>query len=249
MSNSYGIFASVYDLLTENVEYEKRVEYVDSIIKKFNGKKNGVLLDLACGTGTLSELFSQYGYDVIGIDNSPDMLSVAMNKKYESGKNIQYVCQDMRKLNLYGNVDITVCALDSLNHLKSFADVEKTFECVFKFTEPDGLFIFDMNTIYKHREVLGSNTFIYDTDDVYCIWQNSCEDNTVSIYLDFFIPDDDGLYERYSEDFTETAYPIEQITHSLENIGFELLAVYGDDSFDTVNDKTERAIFVVRKSD
>ncbi len=247
MNNSYGIFASVYDLLTENVEYDKRAAYINSIINKFGGKENGVLLDLACGTGSLSELFSAQGYDVIGIDNSPDMLSIAMNKKYESGNNIQYVCQDMREINLYGNVDITVCALDSLNHLKCFDDVKKVFQRVFRFTESGGLFIFDMNTVYKHREVLGNNTFIYDTDDVYCVWQNSCESDTVSIYLDFFMPDDDGLYERYSEDFTETAYPIEQIKKALTKTGFEILAVYGDDSFDAVTDTTERVIFTVRK--
>lgn len=248
MNNSYGIFASVYDLLTENVEYDKRAEYINSIIKKFSGKEKGVLLDLACGTGTLSELFSAQGYDVIGIDNSPDMLSIAMNKKYESGNNIQYVCQDMREIDLYGNVAITVCALDSLNHLKSFDDVKKVFQRVFKFTENGGLFIFDMNTVYKHREVLGNNTFVYDTDDVYCVWQNSCEGDTVSIYLDFFMPDDDGLYERYSEDFTETAYPVGQIKNALTETGFEILAVYGDDSFEDITDTTERVIFTVRKT-
>lgn len=248
MNNSYGIFASVYDLLTENVEYEKRAEYINSIIKKFGGKENGVLLDLACGTGTFSEIFSGLGYDVIGIDNSPDMLSIAMNKKYESGKNIQYVCQDMREIDLYGNVDITICALDSLNHLKNLSDVEKVFKKVYNFTETDGLFIFDMNTIYKHRKILADNTFVYDTDDVYCVWQNSCENDTVSIYLDFFIPSDDGLYERYSEDFTETAYPIEQVKQALLKTGFEILGTYGDDSFDDVTDTTERAVFAVRKN-
>ncbi len=247
MNDSYGVFASVYDLLTENVEYDKRATYINSIIEKYGGKKNGILLDLACGTGSLSELFSAQGYDVIGIDNSPDMLSVAMNKKYESGNNIQYVCQDMREIDLYGNVDITVCALDSLNHLKRFDDVKKVFQRIFKFTENGGLFIFDMNTVYKHREVLGNNTFVYETDDVYCVWQNSCEEDTVSIYLDFFMPDDDGLYERYSEDFTETAYPIETIKKALIETGFEILAVYGDDSFENVTDTTERAIFTVRK--
>lgn len=247
MNNSYGIFASVYDLLTENVEYKKRAEYINDIIKKFGGKENDVLLDLACGTGTLSEIFSEYGYDVIGIDNSPDMLSEAMNKKFSSGNNIQYVCQDMRKIELYGNVDITVCALDSLNHLQNFSDIKKVFERVYKFTEIDGLFIFDMNTIYKHRKILANNTFVYDTEDVYCVWQNSCKGDTVSIYLDFFIPDENGLYERYSEDFTETAYPIEQIKQALLNTGFEILGIYGDDSFDDVTDTTERAVFAVRK--
>lgn len=248
MNNSYGIFASVYDLLTENVEYEKRAKYIDNIIKKFGGKENGILLDLACGTGTLSEIFSGLGYDVIGIDNSPDMLSIAMNKKYQSEKNIQYVCQDMREIDLYGNVDITICALDSLNHLKNFADVKKVFERVYKFTEIAGLFIFDMNTIYKHQKILADNTFVYDTDDVYCVWQNSCEGDTVSIYLDFFMPQDDGSYERYSEDFTETAYPIEQVKQALLETGFEILGIYGDDSFDDVTDTTQRAVFAVRKN-
>lgn len=247
MNDSYGIFASVYDLLTENVEYEKRAVYFDSVIKKHGGKQNGVLLDLACGTGSLSEFFENLGYDVIGVDNSEDMLAAAMNKKYEKGSNVQYVCQDMRELELYGNVDVTVCALDSLNHLECFDDVKKVFEKVYKFTQPGGLFVFDMNSIYKHREILGDNVFVFDTDDVYCVWQNSCEENTVSIYLDFFMPDDDGKYERYCEDFTETAYPVGDVKQALEQTGFEILGIYDEDSFDDVKDDTERYVFAVRK--
>lgn len=247
MYNGYGVFASVYDLLTENVEYERRAKYFDSLIKKLGGKQNGVLLDLACGTGSLSELFDSLGYDVIGIDNSPEMLGVAMDKKFESGRDIRYVCQDMRKLELYGNADITVCALDSLNHLENLSDVKKVFERVFRFTEPGGLFIFDMNTQYKHREVLGNNTFVYDTDDVYCVWQNSCTDSTVSIYLDFFIPDENGHYERYSEDFTETAYPVDEIIQAITQTGFEPEGIYAEDSFDEVCETTERVVFAVRK--
>jgi len=247
MNNSYGIFASVYDLLTENVEYEKRAEYFDSVIKKHNGRQNGVLLDLACGTGSLSELFDRMGYDVIGIDNSEEMLSIAMNKKYQNGNNIQYVCQDMCNLELLGNVDITICALDSINHLKNFSEVKKTFEKVYKYTSPNGLFIFDVNTIYKHREILADNTFVFDTDDVYCVWQNSCEGNTVSIYLDFFIPDEDDCYERYCEDFTETAYPVEDIRQALINTGFEVVGIYDEDSFNDITDTTQRAVFAAIK--
>lgn len=249
MNNSYGIFAEFYDELTDNVDYRRRGEYFRSLIEKHGGKKNGVLLDLACGTGTLSEYFDSLGYDVIGVDNSPEMLSTAMNKKYESGSSVQYVCQDMRQLDLYGCADITICALDSLNHLKNIDDVRKTFEGVFRFTEKGGIFIFDMNTEYKHREALGSNTFVYETEDVYCVWQNSCENSTVSISLDFFVPDENGCYERYSEDFTETAYPVEAIAAALEDTGFEILGIYAGDSFEELKPDSMRMVFAVGRPD
>ena len=247
MNKSYGIFAEFYDRLTENVEYKKRAEYFDSVIKKHSGKENGILLDLACGTGSLSEEFDSLGYDVIGIDNSTEMLCVAMNKKYESHKNIQYVCQDMRKLELYGCVDITVCALDSLNHLESLSDIKLVFENVYKFTEPGGLFIFDMNTEYKHSKVLGNNTFVYDMDEVYCVWQNFCEDCSVLICLDFFVPDENGKYERYSEEFTENAFPINDVKNELENTGFEILGIYDEDSFEKIKENSQRVVFALRR--
>ncbi len=246
MNRSYGIFAEFYDSLTENVEYQKRGEYFNSIIERFGGKK-GVLLDLACGTGSLSEVFDSFGYDVIGIDNSADMLCIAMNKKIEKGNNIQYVCQDMRKLDLYGNIDVTICALDSLNHLDSLSDIEAVFDGVYRFTEPGGLFIFDMNTEYKHREILGNNTFVYDKEDVYCVWQNFYENGIVSIYLDFFVPDENGMFEKFSEEFNETAYPLDDIKKLIENKGFEILGIYDEDSFEPIKANTQRAVFAVRK--
>ncbi len=108
MNSSYGIFAEFYDTLTGNIDYRRRAEFFDSAVKRFGGKTQGLLLDLACGTGSLSEEFDELGYDVIAVDISPEMLGTAMNKKFESGRNIQYVCQDMRNLELYGNVDITI---------------------------------------------------------------------------------------------------------------------------------------------
>ncbi len=245
MNRGYEIFAEFYDCLTENVEYKIRGKYFDSIIEKLCGRKKGVLLDLACGTGSLSEVFDDMGYDVIGVDNSVDMLTVAANKKMK--RNIQYVCQDMRKLELYGNVDVTVCALDSLNHLDSIDDVRMVFDRVYKFTEPGGLFIFDMNTEYKHREILKNNTFVYDMEEVYCVWQNYCEDSRVTIYLDFFVPDENGMFERYSEEFNENAYPVENIKKEIEDAGFEVMGIYDDGGFEPVKEDTQRVIFAVRK--
>ncbi|MDE5992374.1 MAG: class I SAM-dependent methyltransferase, partial [Oscillospiraceae bacterium] len=191
----YHSFASFYDILTENISYRERAEYFDALVKKHGGRKN-ILLDLACGTGSLSEAFSEMGYDVIGVDSSEEMLNAALDKKFDSGHNIQYLCQDMTKLDMFGTIDVTVCALDGINHLPSFADIEKTFERVSLFCEPEGLFLFDINTPHKHKNILGNNTFVYDFDDVYCVWQNSYseKDNCVEMSLDFFELGENGFY-------------------------------------------------------
>lgn len=249
-NKSYGIFAEFYDELTGNIYYKKRAEYFQQLIEKCGGKKNSLLLDLACGTGSLSEAMDDLGYDVIAVDRSQEMLGIAMDKKFESRKNIQYVCQDMRHLDLYGGVDVTVCALDSLNHLDNLEDVSNVFKRVFMFTNPEGLFIFDINTEFKHKTILGEHTFIYDTDDVYCVWQNSCEDSRVRIELDFFIPEDDeNHYSRFSECFYENAYPLEDIKSALENAGFEVLGIYDEDSFNPVREDSQRAVFAAKRKD
>ena len=141
----YSVFARYYDSLTANIDYYKRAEYFHDIISRFKTTEGNILLDLACGTGSIAEEMAKIGYDVIGVDYSDEMLGIALDKKFESGLNIQYLCQDMRKLDLYGSMDVTVCALDSINHLGSLRDVKKVFQNVALFSEPDGLFIFDIN--------------------------------------------------------------------------------------------------------
>ena len=246
MSESYGVFASVYDLLTEDVEYRQRGEYFISLVNRSGGKK-GVLLDLACGTGSLSEIFAENGFSVIGADISVDMLSVAENKRMQSGSDIRYICQDMRGLELGQTVDVTVCALDSLNHLDGIQDVKTVFERVYEHTSEGGLFLFDMNTLYKHHEVLADNTFVFDEENVYLVWQNFLDGDRVDICLDFFMPDENGKYERYSEDFSEIAYPNEQIAALLKECGFEVLGVFGENTFEPPTDGCERVIFAAKK--
>ncbi|MGN1086537.1 MAG: class I SAM-dependent DNA methyltransferase, partial [Porcipelethomonas sp.] len=238
MSKAYGIFAQFYDTLTSNIDYAKRAQYFDSVVRKYGGKQGGILLDLACGTGSLSEQMDALGYDVIAVDNSMEMLGIAMEKKFDSGRNIQYLRQDMRELDMFGTIDVTVCALDSLNHLESFEDVKRVFERVFLFCEPGGLFIFDINTEYKHKMILGDNTFIYDTDEVYCVWQNSCEESCVRIELDFFVPEN-GVYRRYEESFCENAYPLSEVENALKETGFEVLMCCDGDSDKPVCETTQ----------
>lgn len=242
----YGGFAWYYDRLTGNVDYPARAAYFDRLIRQWVKRPPELLLDLACGTGSLSLELDRLGYDVIGADGSNEMLSVAIEKKYDAQADIMFLCQDMDKLDLYGTIDATVCALDSLNHITDPGTVQKVFDRVSLFTAPGGVFIFDVNTLYKHREVLANNTFVYDYDDLFCVWQNSCEDGvTVDISLDIFARDEgEERYERYSEAFTERAYSHEEILGFLRSSGLELLAVYGDDSMEPPGETTQRAIYV-----
>ena len=242
---AYNSFAEYYDLLTSNIDYKEIAEYYDRLNEKFGGKK-GILLDLACGTGSLSVLFSEMGYDVIGVDISPEMLSIAVSKEHEG---IEYLCQSMTELDMFGTIDGTVCSLDSINHLSGIDEVKQTFEKVSLFSNKDALFMFDVNTLYKHENVLGDNTFVYDTDEVYCVWQNEyMGDGRTDIYLDFFAEDKESrMYDRYSDDFSETAYPAELIARLLNEAGFELCACYEYLTENQPNEESEKLTFVARK--
>lgn len=249
--NYYNNFSYYYDDLTKNVDYKKRASYFHEIIKKFNGNTLGILLDLACGTGSISEEMAKLGYDVIGTDISEGMLNIALDKKFDSGLNIQYLKQDMRNLDMFGTIDNTLCVLDSLNHLPTLEDIKQTFSKVSLFAEPNGLFIFDMNTPYKHREVLSNNAYIYETDNVFCAWENyynqDSKNNQVDITLNFFEYGENDSYQRYTEEFSEWAYDTQDILNILDSVGLKLLAMYDDDTFNPVHEKSERIIFVARK--
>ncbi|MBQ6944299.1 MAG: class I SAM-dependent methyltransferase [Ruminococcus sp.] len=244
----YSTFARYYDSLTANIDYKKRAGYFHEIIKRYKNTEGTILLDLACGTGSISEEMAKIGYDVIGVDYSDEMLGIALDKKFDSGLNIQYLCQDMRKLDLYGSMDITICALDSINHLNSLADVKKVFKNVALFSEPQGLFIFDINTLYKHRNILANNTFTYETDNVFCVWENTLVEDTdeVKMNLEFFELEENGLYSRTSDSFSEKAYSEESIEELLRECGFELLAKFGDDSFSPPACNSQRIVYAAR---
>lgn len=246
--SGYRSFSYFYDMLTENISYKQRAEYFDMLIKKHGGKKN-LLLDLACGTGSLSEEMSRLGYDVIGVDGSDEMLNSAIEKKLESGLNIQYICQDMTKLDMFGTIDVTICALDSLNHLPDLAAIENTVQKVSLFCEPSGLFIFDVNTPYKHKHVLGNNTFVYDMDEVYCVWQNtySEQDNLVEMSLDFFERQENGSYKRYEDSFSEIAFDENVIDDILVKSGFEIAAKYDYDTVLPPKTDSEKIVYAARK--
>ena len=245
---AYEVFADFYDKLTDNVEYSKRAQYILDILKKHNHAP-GLTLDLACGTGSLTLELKKAGVDIYGIDGSADMLSVALQKAADADEQILYLRQKMQSIDLYGTIDTCLCTLDSLNHLTDKRDVEKTFSRVSLFMNPHGLFVFDVNTVYKHKEILRDNVFVFDTDEVYCVWQNTpLEDNMVEISLDFFIPEENNYY-RMTETFRERAYTVEELTQMLSAAGFEVEAVYGDLTQLEPCETEQRLTFVARKMD
>lgn len=247
--NGYGCFSEYYDVLTQNIPYIKRGEYFNAIICENGGKKGGILLDLACGTGSLSEVMAGFGYDVIGVDSSEEMLGRAMEKKYASKHDILYLCQTMEELDLFGTIDCCICALDSLNHLKDSAAVITAMKRVSLFLNQGGIFVFDVNTLYKHEKVLANSTFVYDCDEVYCVWQNSsCKNGKVIISLDLFCKtDEDEAYIRETEQFAEQAYSHEQILSFIKEAGLTLVDYYAEDSKEKPTEDCQRVIYVTKK--
>lgn len=244
---SYSAFALYYDRLTQNVNYPQRAEYFCNLMGKFQHDA-GLTLDLACGTGSLTLELAKRGVDVYGVDSSPAMLSVAQQKAADADMQLLFLCQKMQKLDLYGTVDTVICALDSINHITNQKDVQKTFERVSLFLNPGGYFIFDMNTPYKHKYILGNHTFVYDMDDVYCVWQNSYESkyDRVAINLDFFCREG-NVYYKSSEYFFELAYETDCILSMLSKAGLKTVGFFDELTFKKPNDKTERIVFVATK--
>ena len=243
--SGYQLFSQFYDNLTFNVDYPKRADYLQSVLS-LCGHPWGLTLDLACGTGSLTVELKRRGVDIFGIDGSYDMLSQAMDKAYDEGLEMLFLCQQMENLDLYGTIDTCICTLDSLNHIVEKDKLQRVFDRVALFMNPDGYFVFDVNTVYKHQHILADNTFVYDTDIVYCVWQNSLkENNIVSIGLDMFEREGEA-YHRYSEHFSERAYEIDELIEMLRKSGFEVVHVYKDMTTDPLLDDCDRAVFVAR---
>ena len=248
VEESYRSFAQVYDLFMNNVPYEKWTDYLQSLLRE-HGVKDGLVLELGCGTGSVTELLAQRGYDMIGIDNSMDMLEIAMEKKLESGLDILYLLQDMREFELYGTVAAIVSICDSINYITEEEDLLEVFKLVNNYLDPGGVFIFDMNTIYKYKEIIGERTIAENCEEGCFIWDNYYdEEDQINEYdLAIFIPEgEDGLYRKYEEIHYQRAYELEKVKALLEEAGLAFVAAYDAFTKEPVREDSER-IYVIAK--
>lgn len=248
-TNNYTAFAKHYDILMSDVNYEEIAQKINNIVNEYFPEAD-FLIDLACGTGSLSEELTKLGFNVLGVDISQEMLSIAHDKKIRTGLGTQYVFGDMTSWLLTENkADVIVCMLDSLNHLESFDEIKRTFLNVYNSLSDGGLFIFDMNTPYKHKYILSDNAFVFEEDGLYCVWQNEYndKDNRVDIYLDFFENSFDNNYKRFCEEFSEIACDSHAVKEFAKGAGFRYLESFDDFSDNKANEKSERILYAFKK--
>jgi SAM-dependent methyltransferase len=222
----YSGFASVYDLFMDNVPYDEWADYVQKLLKKFNIEK-GLLLELGCGTGSMTRRLADRGFDMIGLDNSEEMLSIARDKS-SGGYDILYLCQDMREFELYGTVAAVVSVCDSMNYILTEEELLQVFRLVNNYLDPGGLFIFDLDTQYMYEEVLGDQTIAENREEGSFIWENSYyeEEQMNEVTLTIFVPETEELYRRYEETHYRRAYSLEKVKQLIEEAGMEFVTVY-----------------------
>lgn len=247
--DGYLALASVYDKLNEEIDYSKWADFFERCFERYCEKKPEIVLDLACGTGRMTAEMAKRGYDMIGVDGSVDMLSEAYSKNTEG---ILYLCQDMRELDLYGTVGATVCCLDSLNYLTEDGDLAKVLSLVHNYSDPDALFMFDVNSMYKFENIYADNSYILEAEGengaIFCGWQNfyDKESKICSFYLSVFEEGENGEYYRSDEEQKERAYSVDEIRSVLKTSGFELIDVFSDIDFSAVDADSERLYFITR---
>ena len=245
---SYGRFAGVYDVFMDNVNYREWADYIIETLAQ-DGIRDGLVLELGCGTGTVTEMLADAGYDMIGIDNSEEMLAEAMEKRAESGHDILYLLQDMQDFELYGTVRAVISVCDSMNYLTDEEDLEYLFALVNNYLDPGGIFVFDMNTPYKYREVIGNTTIAENREEGSFIWENEFDEETgINVYdLTLFLPREDGLYEKDEEVHYQKAYEPEKIQELMKKAGLIPLAVYDAYTKDAPKPDSGRLTFIARE--
>lgn len=245
----YSFLAGVYDSLNSDFDYDAYAKYLDREIRDNEKIRSSLVLDLACGTGKITFALRDMGYDMTGVDLSEDMLSVARDICYESNiSDILWLCQPMQEFELYGTVDACVCCLDSLNYLTRYDDLKKCFSLVHNYLIPDGVFVFDINTPYKFENVYGSNAYVLEDECSLVAWQNEYNKKTgiCKFYLNIFVQNEDGSYDRFDEIQREKCYSVGRVKKALCDCGFEIIKVCGDLNGTALSDTDERCYITAR---
>lgn len=245
---AYTGFAQVYDEFMDNIPYEEWGAYLLGLLKEY-GVKDGLVLDMGCGTGSITELLQEAGYDMIGIDNSEDMLWIAREKAMEKELDILYLLQDMREFELYGTVGAVVSICDSINYITEEEELLKVFRLVNNYLDPGGIFIFDLNTPYKYEELLADHVIAENREDCAFIWENYYDPETrINEYdLSLYVEEEEDLFRRYSEVHYQKAYSLELIKELLNRAGMEFITAYDAFTKNPPREKGERMYVIARE--
>ena len=245
--DAYTSFAQVYDLFMDNVPYDQWCGYITELLREY-GIQDGLVLELGCGTGVLTRKLAAKGYDMIGVDNSEDMLEIAMDHRQE-GEDILYLLQDMREFELYGTVRAAVSICDSMNYIVEYQDLVQVMKLVNNYLDPGGIFIFDLNTPYKYEEILGENTFAENRPEGSFIWENYYDGETgINEYdLTLFVREKEGLYRKFEETHYQRAYELEQVRRAIKEAGLEFVAAYDAGTHKPVQQDSQRIYVIARE--
>lgn len=251
---SYTGFAQVYDKFMDNIDYDGWCEYLKMLLNEYGiDEKNGnvygnnIVLDMGCGTGNITSRLSTMGYDMIGIDNSQEMLNIALEKRKED--NILYLCQDMREFELYGSVAAIVSICDSINYITEYEDLIDIFRLVNNYLDPGGVFIFDLKTAHLYKSI-GESIIAEDREDCSFIWDNYFDesDNINEYQLSIFVKGEDGRYDKFTEEHYQRAYSVEEIKQALEIAGLKFVTAYNAFTKDNVSEDNERIYVIAQKT-
>ena len=246
---AYTSFAAVYDTFMDNIPYEEWDKYLKSLLYEY-GVREGLVLELGCGTGNMTEILAQSGYDMIGVDNAEEMLEIAIEKRMKSGLDILYLQQDMREFELYGTVKAIVSVCDSVNYILEEEELEEVFRLVNNYLDPGGVFIFDFNTVYKYREILGDQTIAENREECSFIWDNYYyEEERINEYeLSLFIREGDSeLYRKYQETHFQKAYDLETMKRLITQSGLEYITAYDAFTKEAPTRVSERIYVIARE--
>ncbi len=245
--NAYTALAQVYDALTDDVAYGEWAAFAQRAFAAY-GKQPRLVLELACGTGSLTRLLAQAGYEMIAADLSPEMLTVAREKCGDAPIAPVFLCQDMQELDLYGTVDAAVCGLDSVNYLTGLRGLKEAFRRVSLFLNPGGLFLFDVKTKRAFAN-MGGTASIQEIDGAFCAWQYGFDPKSglAEHQVDIFLPGEHADYRRQTEFHEQRAYSRQQLTQALEQAGLRVRRVCGGPGLQRVNEQSERLYFIAEK--
>ncbi len=246
-NKQFSALAEYYDRLN-GADYPAYCDYIKKVFAKHGSGKEELILDLGCGTGKLTSEMAKQGFDMIGVDISPDMLSEASMRAYEAEQSILYLLQDMRSFELYGTVDAVICALDGVSYLYSREDVLKCFKLVRNYLNPGALFLFDVNSVYRFYEVLSKRDYFLEDDGVYLGWRSEIDEESseCDFILTLFAENEDGTYTKREEIQTEKIRKREELELLIEEAGLEMVGVYSGFDMQPAEKTSEKWFFVAK---